>query len=937
MPNHHSSETSAVSAEKTAAVLLATVGELERELHPHQQHLEITLDSNFDRQLGFDSLTRAELQRRLQQTFDISLPQGLLMRSDTPRDLLRELRAEHRRARPLKEQPKIAAPRKTAPAPVNATTLLEVLDWHVERHPDRPHIYLYGDSNEAETITYQALAQGAMTFAAGLEAHGLRPGQTAAIMLPTSVEYLFSFYGVLMAGGIPVPIYPPTRPSQLEDHLRRHSGILRNAEAPILISPPEAQAVARLLRSLVPSLQHVLTPAKLRERAATLAKPVVKADDVAFLQYTSGSTGAPKGVILTHADLLANITIMGKVVQATSSDVFVSWLPLYHDMGLIGAWLGSLYFAVPVALMSPLAFLAEPQRWLWTLHRHGGTLSAGPNFAYERCWRKIPDSELAGLDLGSWRIAFNGAEPVSAATLRGFTERFARYGFSPRTMTPVYGLAEAAVGLAFTPPGRGPLTDRIDRETFAKSGRAVPVDGPQALEFVSSGRPLPGYQLRAVDALGRELPEREEGRLEFQGPSATRGYFHNPAKTRDLFHGHWLDTGDRGYIAGGEVYLTSRVKDMIIRAGRNIYPYEVEEAVSNLDGVRKGGVVVFGATDRHSGTEKVVVLAETKERNQTLLQPLREQVTGTATDLMGVPPDDVVFVPPRTVPKTSSGKIRRAACRELYEKGKLTAGTRAVWWQLTRLSLASARPLWQRTRIAATAYGYAAWALGWFGLLAPITWLLVVLLPTPGLRRRVAKFFAHTFLFVSRLPVQVRGTEHLPTEACLLVSNHASYLDSLVLLAAVPNTFSFVAKGELQNPFMSRIFLRRLNTEFVERFDKLKGVADTQRIIGRMQSGESLLFFPEGTLSRVPGIQPFHMGAFITAAEAQRPVVPVTLRGTRSVLRGDNTWFPRRSEIAVIISEPIHPRGNDWNAAVTLRDLARAEILRNAGEAELSI
>jgi acyl-CoA synthetase (AMP-forming)/AMP-acid ligase II len=319
---------------------------------------------------------------------------------------------------------------------------------------------------------------------------------------------------------------------------------------------------------------------------------------------------------------------MGQAVQITSTDVFVSWLPLYHDMGLIGAWLGSLYYACPLVLMSPLAFLARPVRWLWAIHKHRGTLSAGPNFAYDLCTRRIDERDLEGLDLSSWRVAFNGAEPISAVTLARFNERFVPYGFRPEAMAPVYGLAEAALGVAFPPLGRAPHIDRIQREPFMRSGQALPATAHDATacQFVACGQPLPGYQIRVVDATGHEVGERQEGRLEFQGPSTTSGYFHNPEATGRLFHNAWLDSGDLAYMVGSTVYLTGRAKDLIIRAGRNIYPHELEEAIGDIADVRRGCVVVFGSPDPVTGTERLVVLAETRQTDPGVLVRLRGQI-----------------------------------------------------------------------------------------------------------------------------------------------------------------------------------------------------------------------------------------------------------------------------------------------------------------------
>src|SRR5208282_176125 len=439
------------------------------ELHPGMKSA-VTLDSALDRDIGFDSLARVELVQRCERFFDVSLPEQTLATVETPRDLLRAVLSAGAAPRPFTaaEISEIAV-EKGATIPGHAATLLEMLDWHVTAHGERTHIVLSEETGE-ELLSYQALRQGAEALAAGLQAHDMQQGQTVAIMLPTSRDYFYSFYGVLLAGGIPVPIYPPARLSQIEDHLRRHAGILNNAMATLLITVPKARPLAQQLKSHVACLRSVTTAQELSTSGTELIRPVGKAEDIALLQYTSGSTGNPKGVVLTHANLLANIRAMGQAAQANTSDVFVSWLPLYHDMGLIGAWLGSLYHAIPFVVMSPLTFLTRPERWLWAIHRHRGTLSAAPNFAYELCLRKINDRAIEGLDLSSWRMAFNGAEPVSPHTIQNFQQRYGRYGLRAEALAPVYGLAESAVGLAFPPPGRGPIIDRIQREPFMRGG-----------------------------------------------------------------------------------------------------------------------------------------------------------------------------------------------------------------------------------------------------------------------------------------------------------------------------------------------------------------------------------------------------------------------------------------------------------------------------------
>ena len=691
-------------------------------------------------------------------------------------------------------------------APVAASTLIDALDWHVGATPERTHIRILDESGSPEDVTYQALHTEAAAVAAGLLARDVMPGDTVAIMLPTGREYFVTFAGVVLAGAVPVPIYPPARPSQLADHLRRHTGILANARAAMLVTVPEAVGLGHLLRANVDSLRHIVVPESLAGVAGG-ALPRPRSADLALVQYTSGSTGQPKGVALTHDNLLANIRAMGEAVAVSGADTFVSWLPLYHDMGLIGAWLSSLYYGVPLVVMAPQLFLTRPSRWLRAIHANRGTISAGPNFAYELCLTKINEADLDGIDLSSWRLAFNGAEPVSPATIERFAERFAPYGFRRDAMTPVYGLAESAVGLAFPPLGRGPLIDRIDRDTFVRSGRAEPAESDErdALRFVACGQPLPRHEIRVVDATGTELGDRREGRIEFRGPSATAGYFHNPTATRSLFHENWLDTGDLGYIADADLYVTGRVKDIIIRAGRNLHPAELEEAVGNIAGVRKGCVAVFASPDPAGGAERLVVMAETRATEDEMTAALRSEIVSTTVDLLGVAPDDVVLAPPRTVPKTSSGKIRRAASREIYEKGRIGARPQALWWELARIRLRGVGPSLRRARNTAATVAFAAYAWMMFAVLALAVIAVLPLLPRMEWRWQMATGALRFLARLTGTAIRVHGRDRLPAGPAIVVANHPSWLDGLALTTVLPRSFRFVAGEVLQREGLNRV------------------------------------------------------------------------------------------------------------------------------------
>jgi len=925
------------AAEQT---LVELARDLAHELWPGRRAADRAgLDGSLDRGWGFDSLSRAELLLRIERAFGTHLPERLLGEAETLRDLANALAvATVRVAAPLELATRAPAAGPAAPAPETATTVTDVLDWHADRYGERIHIILLDGEGRETPISYRQLAERARTVGRGLLVRGLEPGERAAIMLPTSEAFFVAFFGVLYAGGVPTPIYPPARLSRVEEHLRRQAGILGNARAAILIAAPEASAIARLLRLQLESLRRVESVDDLAAvgRDGPALPATRRAADIALVQYTSGSTGDPKGVVLTHANLLANIRAMGEAMAAGPSDVFVSWLPLYHDMGLIGAWLGSLYFAAPLVVMSPLVFLVRPESWLWAIHRHKGTLSAAPNFAFELCLRRIDDTKIAGLDLRSLRMVTNGAEAVSPRTIRRFAARFGPCGFGSSAMAPVYGLAENAVGLAFPPLGRPPVIDRVDRQALTRHGKALPAapDATDALELVACGQPLPGHQIRIVDSTG-EVGERQEGRLQFRGPSASSGYLDNPAKTAELLDGAWLNSGDLAYFAGGDVFITGRSKDIIIRAGRHIHPEELEAAIGDLPGIRKGCVAAFGAADPRAGTERLIVVAETRSTAAAPLAALRREIEGVAARLLDAPPEEIVLVPPGSVLKTSSGKLRRAATRDLFLQQRLGKGAAPASRQLLRLALSGLAMALRRGCRTVGAMAYAAW---WWSVLvaaSAVLWPLVIVVP--GRSRRWAIVRAAARLLLRSMGVRVEVTGAWPSAAgTLLAINHSSYFDSLVVAAIIPGEPAFVVKRELDAQYVAGPFLRALGALFVERTDPQGGIADTRAALAAAQAGRMLAFFPEGTFRRAYGLRPFRLGAFAVAARQRIGVVPVTLCGTRSILR-DGSWLPRRGNVSVHIGDLIRSDGDDFAAIVRLRDRVRAAILARTGEPDLGI
>jgi 1-acyl-sn-glycerol-3-phosphate acyltransferase len=766
-------------------------------------------------------------------------------------------------------------------------------------------------------------------------------------MLPTSRDFFLTFAGTLLAGATPVPIYPPFRADRIGEYAERQSAILTNAGARLLITFREAERVAKLLKPRVPSLEGVVTATALIESRAAAppgAQLHARGEDLALLQYTSGSTGDPKGVMLTHANLLANIRAIGDALALRSDDVGVSWLPLYHDMGLIGAWLMPLYFGLPVVVFSPLAFLSRPARWLHAFHRYRGTVGAAPNFAYELAAAKVSDADLEGLDLSSWRAALNGAEPVLPATLNRFAERFSRCGFRREALLPVYGLAEASLAVTIPPPGRGPRVDRVERAAFEREGRAVPspprapADDANVISFVSVGGAIPRHEVRMVNDRGEDAAERVEGQLWFRGPSATRGYYGNDAATTVLFPvgaaEGWVNSGDRAYQAEGEVYITGRVKDIIIHAGRNLYPHEIEDVVAQVPGVRKGCVVAFGAADRATGTERLVVVAETRERERTARERIAQAITAQVSTAMGLPPDVVEVVPPNTIPKTSSGKLQRDAAKRRFLSGSLGEKSPPVWLQIARLAAASSMGRIRGALRRAVEVAYGCHAVAMFGLLALPAWLLVLIAPSREVAARITTVALRTYFALAGWRVRVEGRQHIREDASrMFVSNHTSYADVLVLMATLGGDYHFVAKGEVRCMPVFSTFLRKLGHFAFDREDSRARLQQAEEIEETLRRGESVFVFPEGTFTAQAGVRPFHLGAFKAAIAARRPVVPVALSGIRRVLR-DGAWLPRPERITVTICPPIVPQSDasDWHEIVRVRDAAREIISRFAIE-----
>jgi acyl-CoA synthetase (AMP-forming)/AMP-acid ligase II len=547
------------------------------------------------------------------------------------------------------------------------------------------------DLSERETfVPWAEVRARAGRAAAALARMGVRRGDRVAIVLRTEPAFLDAFFGAWLAGAVPVPLYPPVRLGRMDEYVASTGRMLAVSGARVVVS---GGGVKRLLGGAVerggPELGCCDADALL-EVPARIARDV-QPGDLGLVQFSSGSTVDPKPVALTHAALRAQTDALVTVTSAGPADVMVSWLPLYHDMGLIAALLGAMSYPGPLVLIAPEHFLARPALWPRAIARHRGTISVAPSFAFAYAADRVKDAELEGQSLATWRIACNGAEPVSAEAMRRFAARFARWGLDPAALVPVYGLSEAALAVTFSRPGR-PLAGRpVDPVRLARDG----VVAPGAREVVSVGTPVAGVDVEVRDAAGRPAGEGRLGRIFVRGPSIMREYLGDPEGTARALAGGWLDTGDLGFVADGELHVHGRAKDVVIVRGANHAPDEFEAALAGVAAVRPGCAVALGVVPPDGDAEALLVLVERARLTEVDDDAIAALVRRAVLERTGVAPHTVRILAPGTLPRTSSGKLRRQEALRRFVEGTLapprSASALRVAWEAARSGLAFAR------------------------------------------------------------------------------------------------------------------------------------------------------------------------------------------------------------------------------------------------------
>ncbi len=523
-----------------------------------------------------------------------------------------------------------------------------------------------GQHRAAEVVPLASIHRRCLGHAASLRLEGVEPGDRVAIIEPEPSRFLEGFFGVLYAGAIPVPLSSPRLMAEVPRYLRRIAEVFDSAQPTFLIVGPRlANHAARLLR-FIPGMRGVATLETL-PLAPALEAPIQRLpDDPAVIQYTSGTTKQPRGATLSSRAVLHNIHAVSTTLGLDQSDSIVSWLPLFHDMGLFGSVLTALYAGAELTLTSPESFIRDPVAWLEAMDEYEATIAVAPNFAYQLCTRKFL-KRPRNVSLRRLRVLMCGAEPVDAGMIDDFERVFREYDLTSGAFMPVYGMAENTLALTFPRVGAGVQVARVDRNALETEGIVRSDKGGRPL--VSVGTPLPGMEVQ-VRREQRVAEEGVVGCIYARSQSLMGAYFRRPDDTqRVLGEDGWLRTGDLGFVHNGELYIAGRENDLIIRCGRNFYPYDIERAAAKVAGVRQGGVVAIGVPNQSRGTEDLVVIAEAEENRQPSESAIRARIEAQ----VGVVPDTLAVVPPRSIPKTSSGKVQRSLCRSWFVSGEVQA------------------------------------------------------------------------------------------------------------------------------------------------------------------------------------------------------------------------------------------------------------------------
>lgn len=910
--------------------LLAVTRLFLRELGAQRAARAVSLDALLLDDLGLGSLERVAFLQRLEQHFGVRLAIEDLLRADSMRDMYHLLE----QAEPHMEMqlPELALATAAMPVEVDpCETLVDVLSRYVEAEPKRRQACLLQSQGQVTELSYGSLWRKARHLAVLLQQHAAcTPQAVIAIAVTEAEAFMVSYLAVVLAGLQPLVMRMPVNAHCLRPlYWRiRLPMLVSNQVAGLILQDVSAQNALRpLQQALASNLAYFIYDELIaRPQLPEYELRPVSADYVIYRRLAWDHREQSR-LQVTHAQWLQQIREDGAALNIKASDVVFSWLSLVEPMGLLSAWLGSLYYGLPFIWMPPQDFFAAPEKWLWGIHQYRASISFAPNAGYAKCVQEIKEQSCVGLDLSCWRVALNAGESMAAITVRQFCERFSAYGFSDCAMIQGYIPAGESMLLTLSMLSRPAHFERISRQVFFSHKRAqlLEADRPGGLLFVASGRSLPSSEIHIVDQDGRSLGDRQIGYIKY------RRHFR-------LDSNQWCVCSDLGYIADETLYTVAADPQQVVKYGSYITPYALRMVITGIAALAKANYLSFSITEPAGGqAEWVLLLATDKIRNPFYVRRVQAVLHNHLTQCFGVAPDHMLFYAKHGLERfgeTTDEQLQGA--QAAYQAGELLPQPawyhhRRLWGKTCALAKLCLRPLTKLAKLIYSIYFLLLFIL----LFIPCSFVVRVL--PKRLSKKLFKFICRLIFLLAGCPIVVKGRAWLrQSEHVIFAPNHTSYLDVLALIAVLPSRVCFVGKRELKSiPLLGSLF-KNMGHLFVDPADIRRGEENLQQLISVLQEGRSLVIYPEGTFTHANGLRPFKLGAFMAAAQTNTPVCPVICTGLRRVLR-DRELLLRPGLIRVIAKPWQRPEADDMQAVLKLRDDVMAQIAEDCGEPVLEL
>ncbi len=894
-----------------AAIIKATQSFLIESGHK-QAYRAVTLEKSLTYDLGIGSIERIELMQRLEKIFSIRLEENSIARADNLDVIYEEILNKLEQKQPeyhfvdhIADLPEIDMR--------SAESLVDILLLGKQQDPLRTWLYLQNADGKEATLSYQELYNETINMACYLKEKGLRPGNKIVIALPTSCEFFYAFFASLLLGGRPII----SSPLLLKEKKQSLPPFLIDGDVDFVIAEDNLKSQLNLKKIIFLSPSDALD-VKHKDQNICINE---KNNGVVGL-LTAGTTGDKKEILLRQESVLENIKSSIDAMSMSPSDIVVNWLPLNNSVSLISMCLTSLYAGIPLVLIDYNDFLQQPERWLWAIHFHQGTISVASDFDLAQCTQKIKFHTLDGLDISSCRVALVATDQPQVDTLNAFNQKFSPYGFKETCLTPAYALTENGALLTISNPGNKYQTDQASLDRLLKENTAEKTDTSLSIDYVNCGEVVGNNDIRIADSDGVVLKDRQIGKIQFSRPSS----FEDDSR-------RWISSGDYGYTVNKSLFVIGREQGLIyLKESKQCYAKVIENLVGMLPDINANSVAAF-----NDSNENYILVVETTVDSASQHSNVREIVSKKLKQSGISTPEKIIFLKNNSLPRTLSGKIKRFQCKKDYENNSLG---RELSPSLIQKIKVKSKKIWNilsgkikfSLRVIYTFY---------VGIILVLTgppgWIIIMCLP----RKLGAKFLKLwcKFLFASMFcPIKYSEDPSVGESKTPIVytANHTGYLDIVALISVLPSDISYIGKQELSDVGFLKKLMQHLGYIFVNPVDFTKTPGEIAEITETVKSGRSVLIFAEGTFTYATGLRPFKMGTFKIAAETMSPVCPVSIQGVRTVLRDGSCMF-RPNFIKIHVSSLIFPVENSWSESLRLRDEAYKAIADNCGEKTISL